>query len=323
MPYYVHGLVSRSSGDTFKLKSIGGNSEEQAGWSYVVRCEYIREICTPSKGEGQDEVKRSVMFRLAKDAGQYLLGLIRSSTVVALVLDAITPQEALFKSLVTVAPTVRVRDMTLQNCTVSHIDASLLYDALLQFSTVECLLLGNRLKARQITNPFLAAAHEKHITRFAADSKPVDADVYDVTDVGIRAYLFRTTTKKVEMRISHVAVSPTFCADLFKNALEDPAENELVLTIQCDTSDQDFAGILEYDNPSGETHRFDTRVPSGMELTLHAEKFEMISGEDIQMVFFRRFKAAAPGWMRRGGGKWTSDDDSDTEEDDAAMDPQH
>ncbi|KAH7707696.1 hypothetical protein AAVH_25071 [Aphelenchoides avenae] len=318
----VHDPHTHCRGDRLKSENMGEASKEQ-DWSYIVRCEFTRKIGTQSKGEGQDEVKRSVMFRLAKDAGQYLLGLIRSSTLGSLVFDACTPQEAFFKSLATTAPTVRVRDLSLRNCAVSHIDASLLHDALLQFSSIERLTLGNRLKAHQITDQFLEAACEKLITRFTVDSKPVDADVYEVTDVGIQAFLFQTTTKPVEMRISHVAVSPMFCADLFKRALEDPAENELVLTIKhVNTSEQNFTGILEYDTPSGEIHRFHTHIPSGTELRLWVDQFEEMGGGDIQVVSFHRFKAAAPGWTRRGGGDWTSDDDNDTEEDDAAMDPQ-
>lgn len=76
---------------------MGEASKEQVGWSYIVRCEFIREVGRPSKGDGQDKVKRNVMFRLAKDAGQYLLGLILSSTLGSLVFDACTPQEAFFK----------------------------------------------------------------------------------------------------------------------------------------------------------------------------------------------------------------------------------
>ncbi|KAH7706163.1 hypothetical protein AAVH_26613 [Aphelenchoides avenae] len=169
----VHNLHMHCRGDRFKSNSMG--SEEKADWSYIVRCEFIREFGTQSKGDGQDEVKRNVMFRLAKDAGQYLIGLILSSTLGSLVFDACTPREALFKGLAPIAPTVCVLDMSLQNCTVSHIDSCLLHDALLQFSSIERLTLGNRLKAHQITDPFLAAAREKLMTRFTVDSKPVDA----------------------------------------------------------------------------------------------------------------------------------------------------
>ncbi|KAH7706164.1 hypothetical protein AAVH_26614 [Aphelenchoides avenae] len=312
----VHDPHTHCRGERFKSATMGEASKEQVGWSYIVRCEFIREVGRPSKGDGQDKVKRNVMFRLAKDAGQYLLGLILSSTLGSLVFDACTPQEAFFKSLATIAPTVCVLDMSLQICTVSHIDACLLHDALLHFSSVENLVLGNRLKALQITDQFLASAHEKHTTNFTVDSKPVDADVYEVTDVGIQAFLFQTTTKTVEMRISHVAVSPTFCVDLFKKALTDPAKNELLLAVkQVNTLEQDFTGILEYNKPpSAEVYRFHSRIPYGMELMLCVEQFE---------VLFRRFKPDPRGCMRAPIGDFihdddgdrTSDDDSDTEQD--------
>ncbi|KAH7712340.1 hypothetical protein AAVH_20304 [Aphelenchoides avenae] len=77
---------------------------------------------------------------------------------------------------------------------------------------------------------------------------------FDATDHGIMQFLLQWTEKAVQLQISHVNVSKTFCRGLFLKALFEPAANDLVLLMRFRNLEQDLTGILDWRLPEADPY---------------------------------------------------------------------
>ncbi|KAH7701130.1 hypothetical protein AAVH_31740, partial [Aphelenchoides avenae] len=220
---------------------------------FVVLFERSGEAAAPLGGAVQEDMRRGLAFQSFEAASDYLLRLIRSATINHLTLESLVSSEAFFKGLHSVAATIRAKDLTLSQCRLENVDADSFQQTLLQFHSIEKLAVGFHLLPGQISDGFLSAAGDKlALTQLRYYTKgPVGPETatFDVMDYGIMQFLFQRTEKEVELQLSHVNVSTTFCAGLFLKAMFEPAANDLALAIRDVYLEQDLAGILDWHLP--------------------------------------------------------------------------
>ncbi|KAH7702678.1 hypothetical protein AAVH_30160 [Aphelenchoides avenae] len=239
------------------------NQEAVTASGYVIRYGFTRKSDVSGGGTEQEQSKRTVTFQRLEDASEYLLGLIRSATFKELTLRSLTLRDEFFVALISVAPTIFVKALTLRECDVSNVDAGILQHALLQFPIVESLTVGHQVATPHISDAFLEAAH--------------------ATDTGILRFMFQPTEKKVTLHLPHVSLSSTFCSQLFQLALDNPAENRLELNIR-NFGAHEQEGIEAYDIGNGITGgRYRADAPFGMRLTLLINSAD----EDHSLIFRR------------------------------------
>ncbi|KAH7701833.1 hypothetical protein AAVH_31030 [Aphelenchoides avenae] len=226
---------------------------EDADWGFVVSFGRSGEAAARLGNNPQEEMHRRLTFQSVEAAGDYLLRLIRSSTIDDFTLENLVPAEAFFKELHSVAATVSVKKLALSGCHLEDVDANTFQQALLRFHSVHELLVGFRLLPGQISDGFLSAAGDKlALTQLHYDTDgPTDAwtVTFGATEYGIMQFLFQRTEKPVQLQISHVNVSKTFCRGLFLKALLEPAANDLCLAMRFDNLKQDLTGVLDWHFP--------------------------------------------------------------------------
>ncbi|KAH7719185.1 hypothetical protein AAVH_13343 [Aphelenchoides avenae] len=252
---------------------------------YVIRCGFTRNSDVSGGGTEQEQSKRTVTFQRLEDASEYLLGLIRSATLKELTLRSLTLRDEFFVALMSVAPTIFVKALTLRECDVSNVDAAILQHTLLQFPIVESLTVGHQVAAPQISDAFLEAAvgRNGNVLNSILFEHPIDDPPYHATDTGILRFLFQPTEKKVTLDLSHVSLSSTFCAQLFQLALDNPAENRLELNIRnFGAHEQEGIGTYRIGNGFSDA-RYRADAPLGMRLTLLIHSAD----EDHSLIFRR------------------------------------
>lgn len=100
------------------------------------------------------------------------------------------------------------------------IDASSLPKAVASFAEIGRISAEHPMKAAQISDELFLTFSQQGIAAITyntfRDFKPIDADAYRLTDVGIKAAIFQRTQKAVLVSLAYLQLSATFCADIFE-----------------------------------------------------------------------------------------------------------
>ncbi|KAH7699148.1 hypothetical protein AAVH_33749, partial [Aphelenchoides avenae] len=217
--------------------------------AYVVSWSFQRPLCVPGSLTALESTERRVLFRNEDEAGLYLLGLMKSSTIGKLTLGRFMPDAEFVQKLAAIAPSVRVQSL------IAQIGTCLPQGVLLHFSGMDLRMLKAHQQSGRMPDETLEAISDKATSALSCepcDSKPLTASTADVSDVGIQEFLFQPSEELVILHLSQPRVSSTFSADLFKMTLSSCTRNELSLEIERNMHavDQDLTAIVKHSRSS-------------------------------------------------------------------------